>query len=150
MRITPPADTMAIPDDYESCDIVSINYRHFSVWLKSQVVETLKGVVTEVRFPWSQTVNADNYRTRLNRLPEYALEAMELLQSTVQTDTCRIISCEADKFCCTLALVAPLPQVVYQGLQSMPCPDLFAMPHMENLDKSAAEYVFEHRQRHEH
>ncbi|QPG04533.1 hypothetical protein IT774_09785 [Salinimonas marina] len=149
MRISPPENMIAIPDGYESCDVVGINYRYFSIWLEASLLAQLTGVVTEVRFPWSQAVNADNYLTRLNRLPEYALDTMALMQTTMQAQNCRIISCEADKFRCALALVAPLPQIVYQGLQSMPCPDMFSMPQMVNIDKNPTQYIQAHRKRHE-
>ncbi|AXR06228.1 hypothetical protein [Salinimonas sediminis] len=150
MRIAAPDDFVAVPDDYESCDVVSINYRYFSMWLRADLVASLEGVVTEVQFPWSSHISSDNFISRLNKLPEYALQAMALLQSTLQAKNCRIICCEADKFRCSLALVAPLPQVVYQGLQSMPCPDIFELPQMENIDMSPTDYINDHRQRYEH
>lgn len=138
---------LQLPIEYESNDIISINYRHFSLWLREDLLTPLTGVVTEIEFEWSDNAKQNNFNTHLNNIAHYALEIMALINKTLRAENCKIIYCEANKFACSVSLVAPLPQVVYQGLQSMPCPDRFALPLMTNHEISATDFVADRRKK---
>lgn len=147
MIIQSPVNAVALPAGYDSQDLVSINYRHFALWLNEASLERLRGHVSELCFPWSMTTRTENFRSRLNHLSNHVLSAFEIVGQHITSDTCRIIACEADKYVCSVSLVAPLPQVVFQGLQAMPCPDIFDMPEMINHDASPVTYIESRRQR---
>ncbi|MBD3584847.1 hypothetical protein HHX48_03740 [Salinimonas sp. HHU 13199] len=138
---------LQLPIEYESNDIISINYRHFSLWLREDLLTPLSGVVTEIEFEWSDSAKQDNFNSHLDSIAHYALEIMDSINGTLRAENCKIIYCEVNKFACSVSLVAPLPQVVYQGLQSMPCPERFALPQMTNHDVSATEFVADRRKK---
>jgi len=147
MRINCPANALTLPAGFDSQDLVSINYRHFAIWLNEAALMNLNGYVSELHFPWSMSTRDENFQTRLNHLSKHVLSAFDIVGQHITSDTCHIIACEADKYVCSVSLVAPLPQVVFQGLQSMPCPDIFDMPEMVNHDTSPVAYIQSRRQR---
>lgn len=132
--------------DYESNDVISINYRHFALWLRQDLLDPLSGAVTEIQFQWSDNAKQANFDNKLNHIAQHAIDTMALINRTLRSANCKIICCEVDKFVCAISVVAPLPQVVYQGLLNMPCPDMFAMPQMVNHDETPAAHVAARRQ----
>ncbi|WP_018981406.1 hypothetical protein [Salinimonas chungwhensis] len=136
---------LVLSTDYETHDVISIHYRHFSVWLRDDLLAPLSGVVTEIEFPWSESAMQNNFQHHLDNIAQHALDTMALIDNTLRTENCKIIYCEVNKYACAVSLLAPLPQLVYQGMQSMPCPSIFSLPTMTNHEVSASHFVKERR-----
>ncbi|QJR79499.1 hypothetical protein CA267_001160 [Alteromonas pelagimontana] len=141
MKIAPKEPVFPIPDNFQSFDIISINFRHFAIWLREPLWEALEGGVVEIQFPWNDSAKEENRVNRLNVLPLRALELFTLVQNELRSQQSQAVFCEANKEYCNVAIITPVPQIVLKVLQNLHCPDSFAVPSFSILETAPKGYL---------
>ncbi len=136
-----------LPARFDSRDVVSINFRHFVLYLREDIALSLKGDIVEVRFLWTQESIAQNHAKRLNSLPLITLSMLELIEDRIEHLPCHVIIAETSKRGCNVAISTPSPLLVHEMINDMICPNKFTMPVLYNHNCTAHTFIKERLER---
>ncbi|MCW8108761.1 hypothetical protein OPS25_09670 [Alteromonas ponticola] len=130
-----------LPARFDSRDIVSINFRHFILYLRSDIASEIEGDIVEVRFLWTEEAIAQNHAMRLNNFPRHALSMLELIEDRIEQLPCTVAVCETSKSGCNIAIATQSPQLIYTMINEMICPNKFTMPVLYEHNCSSKQFI---------
>ncbi len=132
-----------LPARFNSRDTVSINFRHFILYLRDDIASVTNGDIVEVRFMWTRESIAQNHATRLNAFPLHTLSMLELIEDRIEHLQCTVVVAETSKSGCCITLSTPSPQLIHNMINDMICPNKFTMPVLYNHHCNAQVFIKE-------
>ncbi|WP_414830621.1 hypothetical protein [Alteromonas sp. H39] len=144
MKLSLPILSDSDPLPFHYRDLISINFRKFTMWLLTSYLPDDSYQVISVVFPWTDTARAFNQKDRHNALPHAAKSMVEDIDTLLEDSPCVVICAQISKLFCEVAIATPDPQLVHSMLGEMACPADFAVPVLNDAAVTPSEYIAQH------
>lgn len=127
------------PAYFDSTENMSFNHRMLALYLVEEKLTQLDGEILEVNFPW-QSGSLSYAET--NAFVHYSNQAVALISVLMKkTGNGEVIFIELDHNHCLYSFASKQPQQLFNALQHMPCPAIFAAPTITQVDMSPRKYL---------
>ncbi|MEG3768169.1 hypothetical protein [Alteromonas sp. 14N.309.X.WAT.G.H12] len=127
------------PAHFDSVENISFNHRMLTLYLIAEKLTHLDGAILEVNFPWQSGLLS---YAETNAFTRYSNQAMALISVLLEkTGNSEVIYLEVDHNRCLYSFASSQPQQLFNALQHMPCPAIFAAPAITQVDMSPSQYI---------
>lgn len=141
MKLSLPIISESDPLPFHYRDLISINFRQFTMRLMENRIPDDSYQVVNVIFPWTDSARTFNQRDRHNVLPHAAKTMVTDVNELIKGSSCVIICAHISKLFCEIAIASPEPQTVHTLLEEMACPEGFATPLLHDAALTPSQFV---------
>ena len=145
MKLSLPIISESDPLPFHYRDLISINFRQFTMWLMENRMPDDSFHVVNVTFPWTDSAWIFNQKDRHNMLPHAAKSMVADINDLMQDSACVVICAEISKLFCEIAIATPESHLVHTLLEEMDCPKDFAVPVLNDAALTPSQFVAQHR-----
>lgn len=132
-------DQGRFPAHFDSAENISFNHRMLTLYLVEEKLTQLGGGILEVNFPWQSGLLS---YAETNAFTRYSNQAMALISVMMEkTGNGAVIYLEVDHNRCLYSFASSQSQQLFNTLQHMPCPEIFAAPAITQVDMSPSQYI---------
>ncbi|MBU2978967.1 hypothetical protein [Alteromonas sp. C1M14] len=134
------------PPRFDTTENISFNHRMLKLFLAEHYLKTVQGSVLEVNFPWQSGLFSYAETNAFTRYSDQAIDFISVLTTDISHNHCDVIFLEVDHNRCLYSVASTQPQQLFNALQQMQCPTIFAAPAVTPIDMTACQYVRQKRE----